>query len=139
MGHETKMRWNDEDEWIWSAEVVHQPLIDEETFAAVRHQMQTGRQRAVHRKPRSSPRPFVLRRLISCGLCGRRMEATWNHGRAHYRCRYPGAYALSNGIEHPKALYVREDAIVVRLDNWLAQVFDPAHLDAARWQAGGDR
>jgi site-specific DNA recombinase len=72
----------------------------------------------------------MLRGLISCGICGRKMGGQHNHGRAHYRCRYPTEYALANEIDHPRTVYVREDVIVPALDSWLARIFDPEHLDA---------
>ncbi|MEV4706213.1 zinc ribbon domain-containing protein [Actinoplanes sp. NPDC049316] len=31
---------------------------------------------------------YELTGLIICGLCGRRMEGHWAHGRARYRCRH---------------------------------------------------
>jgi len=39
-------------------------------------------------------------------------------------------YALANKVDHPKTVYLREDAVVPRLDAWLAQLFDAANLDA---------
>ena|GEM_PF-1817413 len=51
-------------------------------------------------------------------------------GRAHYRCRYPNEYAIANGVPHPRSVYVREDAVLPRLDAWLGRLFDPANLDA---------
>ena len=57
------------------------------------------------------------------------MQGTWAHDAARYRCRYPSEYALANDGEHPKSVYVRESAIVPKLDEWLAQLFDDAHLD----------
>lgn len=56
-----------------------------------------------------------------CTLCGWKMEPTFNHGRPHYRCRYPAEYAEANGITHPRAIYVREDHIVPHLDKWLCR------------------
>ena len=129
LGHETRMRWNQETEWIWSPEAVHQPLISTETFQAVQAKTR-DRQGQDERKARSSPRPYALRRLVSCGLCDRKMEGTWNGGRAHYRCRYPREYALANHIDHPRTVYVREDAILGSLDSWLASAFRPHNLDA---------
>jgi recombinase len=32
LGHETRMRWNPPDKWVWSAERVHEPLVDTDTF-----------------------------------------------------------------------------------------------------------
>ncbi|GAA3543289.1 hypothetical protein GCM10022419_024320 [Nonomuraea rosea] len=75
------------------------------------------------------PRPYVLRHLLHCGVCERRMEGTWNNGRANYRCKFPTEYALANRIEHPRTVYVREDHILAELDPWIGQVFDPAALE----------
>jgi DNA invertase Pin-like site-specific DNA recombinase len=36
LGHMAKMRWNGKDDWIWSDEPVHQPLISMETFQTAR-------------------------------------------------------------------------------------------------------
>jgi hypothetical protein len=32
---------------------------------------------------------YALKRLLVCAACGRRMQGGWNHGQAHYRCRFP--------------------------------------------------
>lgn len=37
LGHETKMRWNSPDKWVWSTDHVHEPLIDPETFEHAHH------------------------------------------------------------------------------------------------------
>lgn len=36
LGHETKLRWNDPKDWIWSDEPTHEALIDPDTFAHAR-------------------------------------------------------------------------------------------------------
>jgi hypothetical protein len=35
----------------------------------------------------------MLRGLMFCGEWGRKMQGNWNHGKAHYRCRFPAEYA----------------------------------------------
>lgn len=75
-------------------------------------------------------RPFVLRSLIHCGVCSRRMQGHWSHGSAYYRCRYPAEYALANRVAHPKNVFVREDEIVPALDGWLGQVLHPDRIEA---------
>lgn len=45
----------------------------------------------------------------------------------YYRCRFPQEYALANKVEHPRNVYLREDAAVPRLDRWLARLFEPRH------------
>ena len=68
--------------------------------------------------------PDALRGLVRCSACGLKMQGTWNHDRAHYRCRLPSEYALANLIDHPAAVYLREDALLEPLDEWLATAFD---------------
>ncbi len=136
-GHQTKMRWNDRADWVWSAKKVHEPLVAAEDFARVQEQIRAGAHRPTHRKPRDEggaaarlARPYLLRGLLFCGVCGRRMQGNWNHGRAHYRCRFPSEYAAVEGLEHPLALYVREDQVIPAVDEWLGSLFHPDRLDA---------
>ena len=129
LGHATKLRWADRDSWIWSAQQTHEPLVTPELFAeAQRQQAATGHRGAIV-KPRTARGPYVLSSLVSCGLCGRRMQGAWSHGRAYYRCKFPTEYAIATS-QHPKTVYVREASVVPALDRWLATVFDPDHLDA---------
>ncbi len=102
--------------------------MDTETFERVQKLLSAKGRPAVERKPRRSPRAYVLRGLLHCGVCARRMEASWNNGRTHYRCKFPTEYALANKIEHPRTVYVREDHILGELDTWLCQVFAPVNL-----------
>lgn len=128
-GHQTKLRWNDSSDWIWSTEPTHEALISSEDFAAVQAQMAAHARRPTVRKSRASRRCYVLSGLVWCGSCGRRMQGAWNHDAAHYRCRFPSEYALANRIDHPKAAYVRESSIIPELDRWLARLFDPENID----------
>ena len=130
LGHVSKMRWNDEDAWIVSEALTHEPLVPDEQFRAVRTLAAAGRRRPVVRKARPTSQPFALHGLVVCALCQRKMQGSANHGRAHYRCRYPSEYAVANELDHPKNVYVREDQILRPLDGWLAQVFDPGQLDS---------
>ncbi len=131
LGYETRMRWNDPDVWIYSAAVVHQALIDDETFAQV--QARYAAKKLDPRGPREPKRtrhPYQLRGRMRCGICQRRMQGTWNNGKPHYRCVYPDQYALANHVKHPRSVYVREELIVPHLDHWLARAFTPPHLSA---------
>lgn len=129
-GHESVMRWNDPSSWIWSSEQTHEALVSSERFAAAQAQAAASAHRPTTRKSASDRRCYALSGLVRCSLCGRRMQGTWNNQRTHYRCRYPAEYAIAKGFNHPLSAYVREDAILPRLDEWLAGLFDPAHLDA---------
>ena len=124
------MRWNDRADWIWSAELAHEPIITPEIFAAAQEQLGAGRNRPVIAKPRRDARtPYALRGMLHCGICGRRMQGNTVNGTPRYRCRYPAEYAQTRGLEHPKQLYVGEGRIVRELDAWIARLFDPEHLD----------
>jgi site-specific DNA recombinase len=130
LGHETKMRWNNRADWIWSAKPAHEAIITPDTFAATHEHLTAGANRPVSRRPRSDARePYALRGLLFCGLCGRRMQGSTAHGTLRYRCRYPAEYALTEKYKHPRQVYVNEQAIVHELDCWLASLFDTEHLD----------
>jgi site-specific DNA recombinase len=129
LGHKSSMKWNDRAEWIWSAEQMHEPLVTVDDYARVQEQLGAGANRPTRRQPRTTPRPYALRGLLFCGSCGRRMQGSWNNGRAHYRCLFSAEYAGVRDDAHRAAIYLREDVIVPKLDDWLARLFDPAHLD----------
>lgn len=128
-GHEAKMRWNDRADWIWANESTHDAIVDTATFARAQEiAAASARQTPMAKRP--TPRPYALRGLIFCSVCGRRMQGTWNHDRAHYRCTFPATYAEVAGREHPgRAIYVREDRIVPKVDAWLMETFTEANLE----------
>lgn len=101
LGHTTKLRWNQSDKWIWSAQIVHPPIINKDAFDQVQV-MVSGRATAPARhKPHRSRRPYALRGCVWCGLCHRRMQGHWANNAPYYRCRFPAEYALANKVEHP--------------------------------------
>ena len=128
LGHETKLRWNETKEWIWSTETTHTAIIEPETFARAQELADGGAHRAARRTTRRK-NTYLLRGLMRCSSCGSRMQGSWNHDRAHYRCKVPSEYALANKVDHPPTIYVREDHVVPALDTWIAGIFDPANLD----------
>ena len=83
--------------------------------------------RAATRTPRAG-RHYVLAGRMRCGVCGRRMQGHWSHGRAYYRCKFTEDYP-DGGREHPRNIYVKEDALLPGLDEWLAELFDDDHID----------
>ncbi len=127
-GHRTRLRWNDEEAWVRSPGLAHEPLIAPELFEAARVR-RVANGRTTTRKPRRTPRPYLLRGLLWCGLCKRRMQGSWTHDQAYYRCRYPSEYALPRGADHPPTVYVRETHIVPPLDEWISRLFEPDRLD----------
>ncbi len=127
MGHETKMRWNQPGAWVWSEHDTHPALVPVELFDAAQ-QIFAGAQRPTLRRERARY-PYQLSGRLTCGVCGRKMQGSWNNGRPHYRCLFPAEYAVTPE-RHAKSVYVREDAITPGLDAWLGQLFDDEHLDS---------
>ena len=70
LGHTTKMRWNHEDQWIFSEEIVHPLVIDDDTFKQAQQLLAAKNARKTVRRPRSTPRPYILRGLLFCGIRG---------------------------------------------------------------------
>jgi len=87
LGHETKMRWNDKGDWVWSEQPAHDPLVTTETFEAAQAIFGTRTASQAPRTP-TEGRHYLLHGIMRCGICGRRMTGQWNHGRAYYRCRF---------------------------------------------------
>jgi site-specific DNA recombinase len=129
-GHQTKQRWNDTSDWIWSTEVMHEAIVSSEDFTAVQAEMAAHAHRPTNRKARATRRCYVLSGLVRCALCNRLMHGNPNHGLNHYRCTFTSEYAIANKIDHPKAVYIKESAMVPRLDEWLTGLFDPLNIEA---------
>jgi site-specific DNA recombinase len=127
-GHETRMRWNPAGEWIWSSEIVQEPVISPQMFQDAQTLLATRGRRLVDRKIRPAARPYALRGLLLCGICSRKMQGHWVNDRAHYRCRYPSEYAETKELAHPRNVYLREVLVVPELDRWLASLFTPKQL-----------
>ena len=56
------------------------------------------------------------------------MQGHWANDAPYYRCRFPAEYALANRVEHPLNVYLREDAVIGQVDEWLAREFAPHRL-----------
>jgi site-specific DNA recombinase len=129
LGHVTKQRWNDREAWVWSDKVVHEPLIDVELFERVQEIMAaSGADRTTRERTKTAHR-YVLRGLLYCGLCGRRMQGQQTRGELYYRCRYANEYALVNRVQHPRNVYLAERELLGPLDQWLATSFAPHRLE----------
>ncbi|MFD1662398.1 recombinase family protein [Streptomyces caeni] len=132
LGHRTTMTHNPRDEWIWSNEPAHTPLITKELFeAAQRARRQRARAYQQQERPtrRSTRRPYVLRGRVRCTLCGRKMQPSAIRDRVYYRCEYKEQEAaLYPGLDHPRTVNLREDIVCRALDAWIARAFTPKRL-----------
>ncbi len=124
LGHQTRMRWNNPTEWIWSQNPTHPAIIDAETY----HAAQEAFGRPTRRAPRRTRHRYLLSGLICCGVCGRRMAGQQNHDHPYYRCKFPDEYGIG-ADQHPRNIYVKESAITPGLDQWLGTLFDDDHLE----------
>jgi hypothetical protein len=128
-GHVTKLRWNSQEEWVWSDSTVHTPIVSADEFMLAQRIL-TGRgSRHTGQTRKRTPHVYQLRGLLFCAACSRRMQSHWINRAAYYRCRFPEEYALANKVSHPSNVYLREDQVVPRLDEWLGRLFEPEHLD----------
>src|SRR5215203_3511593 len=60
------------------------------------------------RSPKTTTTPYMLRGLIHCGICERKMQGNKAHGTLRYRCITTQTRALPAYLsQHPKAVYVR--------------------------------
>jgi site-specific DNA recombinase len=129
-GYETRLRWNDTGQWIWSDTIAQEPLVSAADFEAAQAIMaDAGRARQASHETRERVRnPYALRGRLYCGFCARRMQGQYNHGAAYYRCRYPREYALASHVRHPANVYLREADVVPAIDRWLTVIFAPHRL-----------
>jgi site-specific DNA recombinase len=121
-GYVTRQRWTPKERWVYAPEQAHEALVSEELWDAVaaRIAATTARPYSGSRSPRATTTPYVLRGLLFCGICGRKMEGSTNKGTLRYRCKVAQTRSLPQYLaHHPKSVYVREDRIVEALDRWI--------------------
>jgi site-specific DNA recombinase len=131
-GYETRMRWRDRADWIAPDRRTHEALISDDLAQAVR--LRTRAQRGPGLVcNRESTTPYALRGILYCAACGRRMQGAARVGkqtrRILYRCELGKARSVPMDlIDHPRTVYLREDALTPRLDEWIASLADPEDL-----------
>lgn len=96
----------------------HPALISERDFVAAQ-QIRAARPTQNGRRRR-----FALAGPIKCGLCGRRLDSHWNHGRPTYRCRHGHSNTQHPGTSRLKTLYIREDHLIDRIAPHIEEVND---------------
>ena len=135
-GHVTRMRWRPDSQWIAASHNDTEPLVDPDLAGRVAARFGQVPSRT---KPREAHYPYLLRGLLTCGICGRKLQAqarparTPGHPtRVLYRCAMRSQRALPAELDHPPSVYVREDAIVSKLDSWLAEIVTPEALAEAQ-------
>ena len=74
---------------------------------------------------------YALRGIMRRGICGRKMQGSWNYGKPHYRCTFLSEYAAKNKISHLASVYLREEQLLPQLDAWLSRKFNPIAFTSA--------
>jgi site-specific DNA recombinase len=92
---------NDVNQWVTSNEPTHEALVTSELFAAAQAMFDTSKRTSTRQPARGHL--YALAGRMRCGVCGRRMQAQWNHGRAYYRCKFPDEYPNAEA-DHPRNL-----------------------------------
>ncbi|MGH3967313.1 MAG: recombinase family protein, partial [Mycobacterium sp.] len=131
-GYETRMRWRDESDWIAPDRRTHEALVPDDLAQAVRLRTQAWRGPGLVCS-RESAVPYALRGLLFCAACGRRMQGAARVGkrttRILYRCELGKSRSVPTDLsDHPRTVYLREDAVTSRLDEWIASLADPEDL-----------
>ncbi len=106
-----------EEEWI----PIRVPaIVDGRLFQLAQIQLRKNAELS----PRRTGRPYLLRRLLECGTCGRAWVATQNNfGRAYYICSGRRGYVTSNPCTRPSVSSARIEPVV--WDSLVALLHDP--------------
>ena len=126
------MRWRDQADWIAPDRRTHEALIHDDLAQAVRVRTLARRGSGLACS-RESTVPYALRGLLFCAACGRRMQGAARVGkrttRILYRCELGKSRSVPADLsDHPRTVYLREDEVTVRLDEWIATLADPDDL-----------
>ena len=105
-GHVTRMRWRASSEWIEATAPRTQALVDEATLVAVANRIGGGARRE---KQRDAVHPYLLRGIVRCDLCGRKMQGSARRSRIAgaptrvlYRCEFGARRSVPLGMDRPR-------------------------------------
>lgn len=136
-GHVVRFRRADKETVVRSRQPAHPEIVSVETFTEVQLLRRTkaagglGTARQAERGGRAITKsPYLLRGMVRCGVCGRKMQGATIRKGVYYRCiartLAPGSLALA---DHPKTVNLREDQLIEPLNGWIGRLFDHEHLD----------
>ncbi len=135
-GHVVRFRKSTPDRIVRSRRPVHPEIVAVGEFTQVqllRKSRAAGGMRGRAKLERTrikGTRPYVLRGLMRCDLCDRRMQGAAIRKGVYYRCLArtlaPGSRVLA---EHPRTVNLRENALLDSLNAWIGGVFAPENRD----------
>ena len=120
-----------------SRKPAHPEIVSVETFTDAQLKRRTkaagglASARKAERGGRATTkRPYLLRGLVRCGICERKMQGASIRKGVYYRCiartLAPGSTALA---DHPPTVNLREEYILAPLNGWIGQMFDRENVD----------
>jgi Recombinase len=135
-GHVIRFRRAASDRIVRSRVPAHPTIVSVEVFTAAqlicRRKSAGGlaTARKSERGKQRERRTYVLRGLVRCGVCQRKLSGEMVRKNAYYRCAArtlaPGSAALA---DHPITVNLREDVIVDALNRWIGRLFARENLD----------
>ncbi|MFB7599557.1 recombinase family protein [Streptomyces sp. NPDC056160] len=135
LGHRTRMTHNPAEQWVWSNDTAHEAIVTTQLFNTVK-KIRQQRSRMPQRLERPGRQPqgqrtYALRGRVRCATCGRKMQPATIRNTVYYRCEFKEQeQSLHPGLNHPRTVYLREDAVCRALDRWIAKAFAPDRLTA---------
>jgi hypothetical protein len=134
-GHVTRFRRSSAERVVRSRRPAHPAIVSVEEFTQAqlrRRSRATGGMRGIAKLERDRPAvgPYLLRGLVRCEICQRKMQGGMIRQRVLYRCiarrLAPGSIVLA---DHPKTINLREDVLTRPINRWIGRLFDREHLD----------
>ena len=137
LGHVTRQQWQQRDEWVTSSVQAYDAIVEVQIWHRVqalvasntRTKAVTPSRRTHAGVRRSDTSRYPLAGLIICDACGKRLQGNTVRGYSLYRCRVSSDYT-SPLKDHPPCLSVREDRLLVHIDQWLSKLFTPENIEA---------
>ncbi|MDQ0381577.1 recombinase zinc ribbon domain-containing protein [Amycolatopsis thermophila] len=137
VGHVIRFRRSKPERIVRSRRPAHPEIVSVETFTQAqlrRRSRSAGGMREMARLERTrtiGTRPYLLRGLVRCGLCSRKMQgALIRKTDVYYRCLArtltPGSEALA---EHPRTVDLPEGDVVAALNTWIGELFRRENID----------
>jgi site-specific DNA recombinase len=134
-GRGRRRRLVPEDQWIWSADPQHPPIVTRQAWQTAQH---AGEEHATSRDDLTPAYPagrsYVLRSRCRCTECKRRMKGRIGRpypshdGYTYYHCPHntKNPRHAAAAPDHPTTVQVREDTLLNELDHFFAtRIFGP--------------
>ena len=136
-GHVVRFRRAGKESVVRSRRPAHPEIVSVETFteAQLKRRAKAAGGLASARKAErggraTTRRPYLLRGLVRCGICQRKMQGASIRKGVYYRCvartLAPGSTALAG---HPATVNLREEHIVEPLNGWIGRLFGRDNVD----------